>query len=216
MHLPNHSSPDRSRAWRRFRSQSFVGRPSVRPLARRYVSDTAAASRLWMLNLCRLHFLGWFLDCSCRSGKRTITVVYRRTLVGHGDRIDGTLQSNTKAHLPIGVMTTQRLRAWIHKAVVTASIFCLSLSPRKGRHHVVVLLVLISFSLSTASSDKLNQYPVPGPRFSITRFGAVGDNATLSTQAFQRAFSACSEAGGGYVEVPPGVSITGQVKLIFP
>ena len=65
-----------------------------------------------------------------------------------------------------------------------------------------------------ASNSPWNPHPVSrGSRFTITRYGAVGDNSTLNTAAFERAFSACAHAGGGFVEVPKGAFRTGTVHL---
>ena len=47
----------------------------------------------------------------------------------------------------------------------------------------------------------------------MTRYGAVGDNATLCTTAFIAAFDDCAAVGGGYVEVPAGAFHTGRVVL---
>lgn len=49
--------------------------------------------------------------------------------------------------------------------------------------------------------------------FDITAFGAVGDGVTDCTAAIQAAMDAAAEAGGGVVEVPPGVYATGMVHL---
>ncbi|MEJ2634920.1 MAG: glycoside hydrolase family 28 protein [Calditrichia bacterium] len=53
----------------------------------------------------------------------------------------------------------------------------------------------------------------PDTTFSITSFGAVGDGHTLNTEAFRKAIEACSRSGGGKVEVPPGVWLTGPIEL---
>lgn len=57
------------------------------------------------------------------------------------------------------------------------------------------------------------------PRFadrewSVLEFGAVGDNKTDCTSAFQQAISACHVAGGGKVVVPGGEYLTGAVRLL--
>lgn len=52
-----------------------------------------------------------------------------------------------------------------------------------------------------------------GPLCTVTDFGAVGDGQTLNTGAFQRAFDACAERGGGTVWVPAGTFVTGPVRL---
>lgn len=47
----------------------------------------------------------------------------------------------------------------------------------------------------------------------ITHYGAVGDGITLCTEAIQRAIDAASAAGGGRVEVPEGVFLSGSLFL---
>ncbi len=47
----------------------------------------------------------------------------------------------------------------------------------------------------------------------ITDYGAVGDGETINTEAFARAVSAASSAGGGTVHVPAGTFLTGTVEL---
>lgn len=48
---------------------------------------------------------------------------------------------------------------------------------------------------------------------SIRDFGAVGDGRTLDTPAVQKAIDQCADAGGGRVNVSPGVYLTGTVRL---
>lgn len=49
--------------------------------------------------------------------------------------------------------------------------------------------------------------------FCITAYGAIGDGATLNTEAFAGAIKACVQAGGGKVVVPPGLWLTGPIQL---
>jgi polygalacturonase len=53
----------------------------------------------------------------------------------------------------------------------------------------------------------------PNRDFDISRFGAVSDNSTDCTDAFQKAIAACHEAGGGRVVVSPGQYLTGAIAL---
>ncbi len=60
--------------------------------------------------------------------------------------------------------------------------------------------------------------PVATPVFSAQNYdlrqaGAVGDGATLNTAAFEKAFAALAEKGGGELDVPPGIWLTGPIKL---
>jgi polygalacturonase len=53
----------------------------------------------------------------------------------------------------------------------------------------------------------------PARDFDITKYGAVGDNKTDCTQAFQKAIAACRAAKGGRVVVPVGEFLTGAIHL---
>lgn len=49
--------------------------------------------------------------------------------------------------------------------------------------------------------------------FSIVRYGAVPDGNILNTKAIQAAIDACSQKGGGIVQVPSGLWLTGPIVL---
>jgi polygalacturonase len=53
----------------------------------------------------------------------------------------------------------------------------------------------------------------PDRLFDVTAFGAVGDGRTPSGPAIRRAIEACAAAGGGRVNVPEGVFLTGPLVL---
>ena len=48
---------------------------------------------------------------------------------------------------------------------------------------------------------------------SLSEFGGSGDGQTLNTAAFNKAFAALAEKGGGKLIIPPGIWLTGPVKL---
>jgi hypothetical protein len=54
----------------------------------------------------------------------------------------------------------------------------------------------------------------PSRNVSITSCGAAGDGVTLNTAAIERAIRECAGGGGGTVDVPPGVWLTGPVRLM--
>ncbi|HXB32383.1 MAG TPA: glycoside hydrolase family 28 protein [Puia sp.] len=54
----------------------------------------------------------------------------------------------------------------------------------------------------------------PDKNFTITDFGAIPDGHTLNTEAFRKAITACSAAGGGRVIVPSGNWLTGPIMLL--
>jgi polygalacturonase len=53
----------------------------------------------------------------------------------------------------------------------------------------------------------------PDRTFDVTDYGAVGNGTILSTRAINDAITACSQAGGGMVMVPPGNYLTGAIHL---
>jgi len=53
----------------------------------------------------------------------------------------------------------------------------------------------------------------PNRDFDLTRYGAAGDGAADSTEAFRRAIDDCARAGGGRVVVPAGNFLTGAIHL---
>jgi polygalacturonase len=58
------------------------------------------------------------------------------------------------------------------------------------------------------------QAPVfPKRDFDITRYGAVGDGRVNCGSAIEKAITACHQAGGGRVVVPPGNFLTGPIYL---
>src|SRR5215471_17636809 len=50
--------------------------------------------------------------------------------------------------------------------------------------------------------------------FMISDHGAIGDGTSDNTIAFQRAITACSQAGGGHVMVPAGTFLSGAIHLM--
>src|SRR5262245_9532764 len=53
----------------------------------------------------------------------------------------------------------------------------------------------------------------PARDFNISRFGAIPNSATESTDAITSAIAACAKAGGGRVIVPAGEFLTGPIRL---
>ena len=54
---------------------------------------------------------------------------------------------------------------------------------------------------------------IPANTVSITDFGGVGDGITLNTTAFSKAISALAKKGGGRLNVPAGLWLTGPIAL---
>lgn len=60
---------------------------------------------------------------------------------------------------------------------------------------------------------KVSYSMIEGACFNVLDYGAVGDNATNCTSAFQAAFDAANAAGGGAVYVPAGTYLTDRVTV---
>jgi len=54
---------------------------------------------------------------------------------------------------------------------------------------------------------------IPAFTVNLADFGGAGDGRTLNTAAFEKALVALSEKGGGRLIVPPGIWLTGPIKL---
>jgi len=80
---------------------------------------------------------------------------------------------------------------------------------------VVVCAGWLAAGLPVSAGVSVNpQLPViPQGVFEITKFGAVGDGQATNTAAIQAALDAANVAGGGTVEIPAGVFLSGPVHL---
>ena len=80
---------------------------------------------------------------------------------------------------------------------------------------VIILAALLGLNLSTkAQSFVAPALPkIPGGIYSITNYGALSDGVATNTAAIQAAIAAASSAGGGIVEVPTGVFLSGPIHF---
>ena len=88
---------------------------------------------------------------------------------------------------------------------------------------VGLVLPKIAFGQTTSADAWSTEYPrilarIKPPKFKkkdylITKYGAVADGKTLSTDAFKKAIEECSRKGGGRVVVPAGKFLTGAIHL---
>ena len=60
---------------------------------------------------------------------------------------------------------------------------------------------------------KVEMPSIPAHKVVLTDYGAAGDGTTLCTEAFARAIEALEAQGGGCLEVPDGIWLTGPVGL---
>ena len=73
------------------------------------------------------------------------------------------------------------------------------------------LLPILSAKTQSFAAPALPE--IPGKVFNITSYGAVGDGVATNTAAIQAAINAASGAGGGLVEVPAGIFLSGPVAM---
>jgi polygalacturonase len=67
-----------------------------------------------------------------------------------------------------------------------------------------ILFLFLIGNISTAFSQNV---------YSITEFGAKGDDATINTIAIQQAIDKCAAEGGGQVYIPRGIFLSGTITL---
>ena len=60
----------------------------------------------------------------------------------------------------------------------------------------------------------IREVQIPPGTTSIAAYGAKGDGATMNTRAIERAIRVCAAKGGGTVDVPPGIWLTGPFRLL--
>jgi hypothetical protein len=89
---------------------------------------------------------------------------------------------------------------------------------RLSRRTLRVLKSLVFFSVTLAMAEKLHANPptlptIPPGTFYVTNFGAIGNNLTTNTTAIQNTIIAAGMAGGGTVDISPGIFISGPLFL---
>ena len=92
------------------------------------------------------------------------------------------------------------------------------------RNLLIALLLLAAVSMRAADYSKyykelptpvkaVEAVVIPQHEASITDFGAVGDGIWVCTEAFKKAISQLTKQGGGRLNVPEGVWLTGPIQL---
>src|ERR1700744_3075183 len=78
------------------------------------------------------------------------------------------------------------------------------------------LLACIQPMMATALAQPFAAPPlpvIPQGIYDIANFGAVGDGVATNTAAIQAAIDAASKAGGGTVQVPAGIFLSGPLEI---
>ncbi len=82
------------------------------------------------------------------------------------------------------------------------------------RIRFVLLLGSVAVLASVRAVSAAPALPlIPDAVFNITNYSAAGDGVAVNTRAIQAAIDAASARGGGIVEVPAGVFLSGPVRL---
>ncbi len=79
--------------------------------------------------------------------------------------------------------------------------------------HAIFLTLFCVFSASAQPSIHVPLPVFPRTVVNLTDFGAIGDGVTLNTEAFSNAIASLSQKGGGELIVPPGLWLTGPIRL---
>ena len=61
--------------------------------------------------------------------------------------------------------------------------------------------------------EMVEEPEIPDLRVSLTDFGGVGDGTTMNTDAFAEAVRSLADEGGGHLDVPDGIWLTGPIRL---
>lgn len=62
--------------------------------------------------------------------------------------------------------------------------------------------------------ERIARPVIPDLRVSVKDFGGVGDGVTLNTEAFAKAMKHLSDKGGGHLDVPAGIWLTGPIEIL--
>lgn len=62
--------------------------------------------------------------------------------------------------------------------------------------------------------ERISRPVIPSYTVDLTDFGAVGDGVTLNTEAFAKAMKHLSDKGGGHLNVPAGVWLSGPITIL--
>ena len=76
-----------------------------------------------------------------------------------------------------------------------------------------MLLFALIAAFQTLGAQAPAKVNIPAASVSILDYGAVPDGITLNTEAFRKAVSALEKKGGGHLNVPEGIFLTGPIVL---
>jgi polygalacturonase len=74
-------------------------------------------------------------------------------------------------------------------------------------------MIILQMSVNVQSAVVPALPVIPNEIFKVVSYGAIGDGSVTNTIAIQSAINAASARGGGIIEVPPGVYLSGPIQL---
>jgi len=82
--------------------------------------------------------------------------------------------------------------------------------------YAACLTAVLTLYCSTLSAARLNVAlpSIPHRSFNLSDFGGIGDRKAINTEAFSNAITQLSKKGGGKLIVPPGIWLTGPIRLL--
>ena len=120
------------------------------------------------------------------------------------------------------------------KAASITSFFCTfaadnnktTITKMKLLKHFCAALLLMATATTATAQDYSKYYQnlptqmaqvkapvIPDNSVTLTEVGGVGDGVTLNTEAFKKGISKLSKLGGGHLNVPAGIWLTGPIML---
>src|ERR1700744_5839730 len=80
---------------------------------------------------------------------------------------------------------------------------------------ITLPLLIASFPAEAIAQEHMTPAlpRIPGRTFNIENYGAVGNGVVTNTEPIQAAINAASAAGGGIVEIPPGIFLCGPIQM---
>ena len=82
-----------------------------------------------------------------------------------------------------------------------------------ARRQAIVFAAALFTLFSASGQPQVAKPTFPKYTVDLADIGGTGDGVTLNTAAFAKAIAAISEKGGGELVVPPGIWLTGPIKL---
>jgi len=105
------------------------------------------------------------------------------------------------------------VKMYFHLRCVLTTLRVMLIPSVLQRHGSLTLAVIFPLMAQGAEPEALAAESKQSHTFNVLDYGARGDGQTLETEALNRAFEACTKAGGGQVRVPAGKYLSGTIHL---